>query len=113
MLNQNLLTTCYQSWKISCNRVLIFFIVAIDLVNMGARYDIYVAKGDWWRFITPNFLHIGITHLLLNLAGLFIFGMLVEKDFSKIKYIIIYFFCGGFFQKKCCDLNSIRWIGTL
>ena len=53
-----------------------------DLVKMGARYDIYVASGDWWRFITPNFLHIGFTHLLLNLAGLWIFGMLVEKDFS-------------------------------
>ena len=61
-----------------------------DLVKMGARYDIYVASGDWWRFITPNFLHIGFTHLLLNLAGLWIFGMLVEKDFSEPKYLLIY-----------------------
>ena len=82
---------------------------AIDLVNMGARYDIYVARGHWWRFITPNFLHIGITHLLLNLAGLFIFGMLVEKDFSKIKYIIIYFFCG--ICSNIFSYSSGSWFG--
>ena len=33
MLNRSLLTTCYQSWKINCNKVLIFFIAFVDLLN--------------------------------------------------------------------------------
>ncbi|MFL2648394.1 MAG: rhomboid family intramembrane serine protease [SAR202 cluster bacterium] len=81
----------------------------VDLVKMGARYDIYVANGDWWRFITPNFLHIGFTHLLLNLAGLWIFGMLVEKDFSKSKYLLIYFFCG--ISSNVFSYSSGSWFG--
>src|SRR5262245_37590644 len=36
------------------------------LNDFGAFNTVLVKAGEWWRFITCNFLHIGIIHLLFN-----------------------------------------------
>jgi rhomboid protease GluP len=65
-----------------------------NLCRLGAKCDFFISQGEYWRFITATFLHIGFIHVLLNLVGLYIFGRLVEKEFSRNKYIVIYLFCG-------------------
>lgn len=47
-----------------------------------------------WRLFTSMFLHADIMHFFSNVFALFIFGALIEREFSKIKYIILYFTSG-------------------
>ena len=65
-----------------------------NLVRMGAKFDYAISEGEYWRLLTATFLHIGFIHLILNLVGLFIFGRLIEKEFLRFRYIIIYLFTG-------------------
>ena len=36
------------------------------LIIFGAKVNELIVVGDWWRLLTPMFLHIGFTHLLFN-----------------------------------------------
>jgi membrane associated rhomboid family serine protease len=47
-----------------------------------------------WRFITFQFLHANIEHILFNMFGLFIFGGLVERYFGSVRYLAFYLLCG-------------------
>jgi rhomboid protease GluP len=60
-------------------------------------FDIYlVNRGEWWRFVTPNFLHIGLIHLLFNSYALYQVGPLVEEIYGEQKFIFIYILTGIF-----------------
>lgn len=37
-----------------------------------------LAGGQWWRLLTGHWVHLGLTHLLLNLAGLFLLALLFD-----------------------------------
>ena len=62
------------------------------LILMGAkvpwamRYDY-----EWWRFITPVFLHKNLVHLLENLAALLIVGSVLESDLGTGRFLIVFF----------------------
>lgn len=38
-----------------------------------------IARGEFWRLVTPALRHFGTTHLLINLIGLFVFGQMIER----------------------------------
>ena len=40
-----------------------------NLVRFGAKYSPYIINGQYWRLITPMFIHIGLQHLLINMNG--------------------------------------------
>ena len=64
------------------------------LMRFGAKSNIAIVEGEWWRFITPMFLHIGLLHLVMNTLALFYLGTAVEKMFGRVRFLIIYFFAG-------------------
>ncbi|SFL82181.1 rhomboid protease GluP [Gracilibacillus orientalis] len=64
------------------------------LIQYGAKYNVGMIEGEWWRIITSMFLHIGILHLALNMLALYFIGTLVERIYGNIRFIIIYFFAG-------------------
>lgn len=39
-----------------------------------------IQGGDYWRLITGHWVHLGPTHLLLNLAGLLVTGLLFTRQ---------------------------------
>ena len=42
-----------------------------DDVRLVLRYErLAILDGEWWRFLTGHLVHLGWSHLLLNLAGL-------------------------------------------
>ena len=43
-----------------------------------------------WRFITFQFLHANIEHILFNMIALFFFGPLIERYMGRVKYLIFY-----------------------
>ncbi|WP_042350096.1 rhomboid family intramembrane serine protease [Bacillus massiliigorillae] len=83
-------------------QVLIFIIMEIvgssestaTLVEFGAKYNPLMLEGEWWRFITPMFLHIGFLHLLMNSVALFYLGSEVEKIYGNARFFLIYLFAG-------------------
>lgn len=49
-----------------------------------------VQNGEWWRLITSGFLHIGFTHLALNMVSLWIIGRELEVVFGKVRFLALY-----------------------
>jgi rhomboid protease GluP len=64
------------------------------LIKYGAKVNPLIYEGQWWRFITPVFLHIGFLHLAMNSLALYYLGISVEKIFGNIRFLFIYLFAG-------------------
>lgn len=47
-----------------------------------------------WRFITYQFLHGSITHILFNMLGLFFLGPTLERHWGSKKFLMFYLGCG-------------------
>ncbi len=66
------------------------------LFSWGAGANYLISDGQWWRFITPMFLHAGLLHLLFNMFSLYLFGPELEKLAGKVRFLTIYFMAGLF-----------------
>lgn len=64
------------------------------LIRFGAKYNVLIDDGQWWRFITPIFLHIGFMHLLMNSVALYLIGIQVEKIYGSVRFFFIYMSAG-------------------
>lgn len=62
--------------------------------GVGHNYSINV-YGEYWRLITPIFLHArGFSHVLLNCIALIIFAPPLEQMLGKIKFVCMYILAG-------------------
>src|SRR5690606_27379795 len=66
------------------------------LYYYGVGSNFLIEAGEWWRFITPMFLHGGLMHLLFNMFSLFLFGPELERLTGKVRFITIYLVAGFF-----------------
>lgn len=64
------------------------------LIQFGAKSTYEIVEGQWWRLLTPIFLHIGITHLIVNSVALLSLGTLVEGIFGSSRFHVIYLLAG-------------------
>jgi rhomboid protease GluP len=64
------------------------------LKNSGIKNNAAILSGEYWRLITPIFLHADIMHLSANSFSLLIFGQVIERMFGTKKFLIIYFASG-------------------
>ncbi|MFP5113599.1 rhomboid family intramembrane serine protease [Bacillaceae bacterium C204] len=64
------------------------------LIKYGAKVNQLIVEGEWWRFITPVFLHIGFVHLAMNTLALYFLGTEVERIFGNLRFLVIYLFAG-------------------
>lgn len=62
------------------------------LYALGAKENIAIASGEYYRLITAAFLHGGLIHLLFNMYALNALGGLIDRTFGTLRYIIIYLF---------------------
>ena len=82
--------------------VLIFLLMELSggsknpdvLLSFGASYGPYIRRGEYWRLVMPMFLHIGILHLLLNTAALFVLGRILESVYGYGRFTLLYVACG-------------------
>lgn len=49
---------------------------------------------QWWRFITPIFLHVGILHLALNMNTQIRIGIPMERQIGTIRMMLLYLLAG-------------------
>lgn len=62
----------------------------VFLVHLLSFEDLAAAiGGQWWRFVTPAFLHFGAIHLVFNLLWLADLGRRVESSQSSARLLLI------------------------
>ncbi|WP_071849117.1 rhomboid family intramembrane serine protease [Alkalibacterium sp. 20] len=64
------------------------------LVFLGAKVNFLIVSGDWYRLITPMFLHIGLMHLVFNALIIYFLGIQLETIFGHWRFFALYFLSG-------------------
>ncbi len=45
--------------------------------------------GSWWLILSGNFVHLGLNHLLLNIAGLGLIYFLLWSNYNNLDWFIV------------------------
>jgi len=53
-----------------------------------------IHEHRYWEFITFQFLHASVGHVLFNCLGIFFFGPWMERWWGSAKFLIFYLLCG-------------------
>jgi len=78
------------------------------LITFGAKLNALIQQGEWWRLFTPMFLHIGFTHILMNMITLYFVGMQIEAAFGHTRFLVMYLIAGiGGNVASFCFSNSL------
>ena len=64
------------------------------LVTYGAKINVLILQGEFWRFLTPILLHSGIMHLVANSYSLYYLGAQTEMLYGHKRFAVIYLFSG-------------------
>ena len=64
----------------------------------------YIINNEWWRLITPIFLHFSIAHLAFNCLWIYILGDKIEKMDGALILIILVIF-----SAVCSNLLQYLW----
>jgi rhomboid protease GluP len=64
------------------------------LIAFGAKTNGLLQNGEWFRLVTPIFIHAGLLHLLLNSYALWVVGTQVEKLYGSARFLLIYLLSG-------------------
>ena len=64
------------------------------LYLLGAKHNISIDAGEWWRLLTPTVLHGSLMHLLFNSYALYVLGTDVEYAFGVRRFLAIYVLAG-------------------
>lgn len=81
--------------SIQRNKNLVICILAFSLVFIVGQWfqdDVVfdrnaIQQGQWWKLFSGNFTHSNIPHLLLNLSGVFLLGLLFIDNLSSKTFI--------------------------
>lgn len=65
-----------------------------DVLNLSERISPaeFLEHGQYWRLITPIFLHFGWVHLTFNMLWLWELGRRIENEFGAVHFISVVFF---------------------
>src|SRR4029077_2469327 len=62
-------------------------------VYLGLVPSLVLHYGFVWQLATYSFLHASISHLLLNMLTLWMFGAQEEQDWGSRRFLEFYLFC--------------------
>ncbi|KAL6287578.1 hypothetical protein ACE6H2_011968 [Prunus campanulata] len=60
----------------------------------GAKINDLILVGEWWRLVTPMFLHSGLFHIVVGCWGLVTFGPKVCRGYGSFTFFLIYILGG-------------------
>jgi membrane associated rhomboid family serine protease len=75
---------------------------------IGCKSLVEIANGEWWRFFTPIFVHIGALHFFFNAMGLYYIGYQLEHILGKRWFLAVYFLSGILGNFASC-LMSVKF----
>ncbi len=60
------------------------------LVSWGASIATHTTNGEWWRLLTMTFVHVGLFHMLVEVAALVSVGLVLERLLGSLAFAGIY-----------------------
>jgi rhomboid protease GluP len=74
---------------------LLISLLGFDLViGLGAKENTAIAAGQYWRLITPVFIHAGLAHLFVNMYSLYVIGPSAEEMFGRLRFLCFFVLAG-------------------
>jgi membrane associated rhomboid family serine protease/Flp pilus assembly protein TadD len=64
------------------------------LIAYGAKVNTLIQQGEYWRLVSPMFLHVNAIHLLINGYNLLFLGGFIERLYGHRRFLIIYVMSG-------------------
>ena len=64
------------------------------LVAYGAKENDLILHGQYWRFITPIFLHANLLHVGLNMLNFVVLGVFLERLLGHMRFLLVYLVTG-------------------
>ena len=64
------------------------------LTLYGAKINAAILAGQWWRLVTPVFLHADFHHILFNMFALLVWGRNLEALLGRARFTAVYFLSG-------------------
>ena len=66
----------------------------LNLIRFGAQHGASIEEGEYWRFVTAAFLHIGFLHLFFNSLCLWFLGKMLEHLIGAPQFGFVYLVSG-------------------
>ncbi|MBB5325997.1 membrane associated rhomboid family serine protease [Anoxybacillus tepidamans] len=76
--------------------IVFFFMFSIpallfnNILKTLIGFNAAIVQGEYWRLITPLFLHLHIGHMIINSVSLVLFGAALEKIIGKWMFLVAY-----------------------
>jgi rhomboid protease GluP len=77
---------------------------------LGVKVNSLIIQGQYWRLITPVFLHASLLHIGFNMYALYVIGIPLERAYGHGRYVVLYFigaFAGNVFSFLFQPANSL------
>ena len=62
--------------------------------SWGAKINDLIQAGQYWRLVTPIWLHASIMHILFNMYALFVIGRGLEQQYGHERFLELYLLSG-------------------
>ena len=70
-------------------------ILGVDVLALwGVKANNLIEQGQFWRLVTPIFLHGSILHIGFNMYALFYLGSTLEKFYRRERFLVLFFLSG-------------------
>ncbi len=63
-------------------------------VYIGVKANELIISGQFWRLITPLFLHGSFMHIGFNMYALYVLGQDLERFYGRWRFLFLYFLAG-------------------
>ena len=85
---------------IICIHIILYLLINLPFAQGASLFEnlagvnLLIANGEYWRLVTPIFVHSEFAHLLFNSFSLILFGPALEQIIGKGKFLFVYLLAG-------------------
>lgn len=88
------------------------FVLRGELTSLGAKDNSAILNGQYWRLVTPIFLHVDLLHIAFNNYFLYRIGPQLERFYGYRRFVLLYLLSGITGVLASFILSPYRSIGA-